>query len=307
MYSYPGIGPWRSGYFKPDGAGPGQVLDSGKAYVKMFFKGDTLYIGVDIYDQVVTSRPDYDKWDGIRITIEDREKINQDNALECRDLVLRLDSTGKALPEGYLKYLVDSLGAAKVGVKLKGSTTVNNPNDVDQGWTAEIAVDLTKLGYPPGRGDGVLFFGATLFDYDEFTNPNDNYGTRTWFFREMPTFSAGPAWGYMDPNIDVPTQVPDDVTVTPTEFKLLGNYPNPFNPETNIMFTLPSRGKISVKVYDVLGRLISDVEVGEYGPGYHEYKFRAENISSGIYFYQLELKDTSGSKKTSYGKMVLIK
>jgi hypothetical protein len=307
IFSYPGVGPWRNGYFKPDGAGPGQVLDSGKAFVKMFYKGDTLYIGVDIYDQVVTSRPDYDKWDGIRITIEDRGKINQDNVLECRDLVLRLDSTGKALPEGYLKYLVDSLGAAKVGVKLKGSTTVNNPNDVDEGWTAEIAIDLTKLGYPPGRGDGVLFFGATLFDYDEFTNPNDNYGTRTWFFREMPVFSAGPAWGYMDPNVDVPTRVPDDVTITPTEFKLLGNYPNPFNPETNIMFTMPSNGKVTMKVYDVLGRLITNVELGEYERGYHEYKFRADGISSGIYFYQLELKGASGSAKTSYGKMVLIK
>jgi hypothetical protein len=306
IYSYPGVGPYRSGYFKPDGAGKGQVLDSGKADIKIFYRGDTLYIGVKIYDQVITSRADYDKWDGIRIIIEDRGKVNPDGALEQRDLVLRLDSTGKALVDGYLKYLVDSLNAAKVGVKVTG--TVNNYNDVDQGWTAEIAIDLTKLGYPAGRGDGVLFLSATLFDYDEFQNPNDNYGTRTWFFREMPIFSAGPAWAYMDPNVDVPVKVPDDITITPTEFKLLGNYPNPFNPATNIMFTMPQRGTVILKVYDIVGRRVALLNIGEYEAGYHEYQFNANNLSSGIYFYQLEMKDKNGSVvKTNFGKMALIK
>ncbi|CUS99154.1 T9SS type A sorting domain-containing protein [Candidatus Kryptobacter tengchongensis] len=306
IHSYPGVGPYRSGYFKPDGAGPGQVLDSGKADVKIFYRGDTLYIGVQIYDQVITSRADYDKWDGIRIIIEDRQKINPDGVPEQRDLILRLDSTGKALADGYLKYLIDSLNAAKVAVKVTG--TVNDYNDVDQGWTAEIAVDLTKLGYPSGRGDGILFFSATLFDYDEFSNPNDNYGTRTWFFREMPVFSAGPAWAYMDPNVDVPVKVPDDVTLNPSEFKLLGNYPNPFNPTTNIMFTVPHRGTVTLKVYDLIGRTVALLNIGEYEPGYHEYQFNAGNLSSGIYFYQLEIKDKKGSAiKTNFGKMALIK
>lgn len=305
IFSYPGVGPYRSGYFKPDGAGPGQVLDSGKAFVKMFYKGDTLYIGVEILDQVITSRADYDKWDGVRFVIEDRGKVNEDMALEQHDLVLRLDSTGRPLLDGYLKYLVDSLNAAKVGVKVKG--TVNNYTDIDTGWTAEIAIDLTKLGYPSGRGDGVLFFSITLFDYDEFENPNDNYGTRTWFFREMPKFSAGPAWAYMDPNVDVPTYVPDDVTVVPSEFKLYGNYPNPFNPVTNIGFTVPSKGHLTLKVYDVLGRLVRVAEIGEFEPGYHEYKFDASNLSSGIYFYQLEMRSGISIARTSFGKMVLVK
>ncbi len=307
IYSYPGVGPYRSGYFKPDGAGPGQVLDPGNASVKVFYRGDTLYIGVDIQDQVVTSRPDYDKWDGIRVIIEDRGAVNPDGVLEQRDLILRLDSTGKALVDGYLKYLVDSLNAAKVGVRLKGTTTVNDYNDVDEGWTAEIAIDLTKLGYPPGRGDGVLFFSATLFDYDEFQNPNDNYGTRTWFFREMPVFSAGPAWGYLS-DVDVPVKVPEDIAITPSEFRLLGNYPNPFNPTTNIMFTMPYKGNVTLKVYDVIGRTVSIINLGEYESGYYEYEFNASNLSSGIYFYQLEMKGERGSViRTGFGKMALIK
>ena len=152
------------------------------------------------------------------------------------------------------------------------------------------------------------FLSATLFDYDEFQNPNDNYGTRTWFFREMPIFSAGPAWAYMDPNVDVPVKVPDDITITPTEFKLLGNYPNPFNPATNIMFTMPQRGTVILKVYDIVGRRVALLNIGEYEAGYHEYQFNANNLSSGIYFYQLEMKDKNGSVvKTNFGKMALIK
>lgn len=86
------------------------------------------------------------------------------------------------------------------------------------------------------------------------------------------------------------------------EFALYPNYPNPFNPETNISFSLPEKLFVTLKVYDVLGRevaeLVSDFREG----GNYKVKLDGSNLSSGIYFYKL----TAGGN-ISVKKMLLIK
>lgn len=309
--SYPGAGPYRSGQFQPSLSGQTQkaaVLDPGNARIKWFFKGDTLYIGIDVNDQVVTALNDFDRWDGIRITIDDRGAVNDDKVLATRDLIVRIDSaSGGARLGGYLPFLKDSLNGARVGFALKGSSTINNPNDVDEGYQIELAIVLTRLGYPAGRGDGVVYVGITLFDGDKFTNPADDYGTRTWWFREFGG-PAGPAWGYMDPNVNVPTSVAD-IAAVPQEFVIVGNYPNPFNPSTVIHYTLPEPGVITLKVFDILGRNVSSVNIGDKGAGEHRFEFRAANLSSGTYLYRLEMQKSNAGNvlSTPYAKMVLIK
>lgn len=68
----------------------------------------------------------------------------------------------------------------------------------------------------------------------------------------------------------------------------LGNYPNPFNPVTRISYTVTSDGKVSLKVFDVLGRevttLINDFKYA----GTYNVQFNASSLSSGLYFYRLE-------------------
>lgn len=76
---------------------------------------------------------------------------------------------------------------------------------------------------------------------------------------------------------------------TPLRFFLGQNYPNPFNPSTNIVFTIHSSGWVTLKVFDMLGRkvktLINEVkEAGEYSV-----TFDAAGLSSGAYFYTLEV------------------
>ncbi|MBC7187036.1 MAG: hypothetical protein H5U38_08390, partial [Calditrichaeota bacterium] len=192
--SYPGVGPWRSGQFQPEIAGVrAPVLDPGDATVKWFFKGDMLYLGVDVRDQAVTGMNLYDMWDGIRFIIEDRAVMNpDDHNLERRQLTVRVDSLGSLQVMDYLAYMIDSLQMAQAAMALKPNTTVNDANDIDEGYSFELAIDLKALGYPVGRGDGDLFISATLFDGDAFANPADNYGTRTWWMRES-TWPAAPA------------------------------------------------------------------------------------------------------------------
>jgi hypothetical protein len=79
------------------------------------------------------------------------------------------------------------------------------------------------------------------------------------------------------------------------------NYPNPFNPATTFKFTLPSQDFVTLKVYDVSGRLVATVLSKEMTPGEHTVRFDATGLVSGVYFYRLE---TSAGVQTK--KMVLL-
>ncbi len=88
----------------------------------------------------------------------------------------------------------------------------------------------------------------------------------------------------------------------PNDFILYNNYPNPFNPATTISYFLNKNSNVTLKVYDVLGKEISVLVNDNLPAGKHKYKFSGNGLSSGVYFYQI---DVSGKIKT--GKMILIK
>ncbi|MCK9212474.1 MAG: T9SS type A sorting domain-containing protein, partial [Ignavibacteriaceae bacterium] len=73
----------------------------------------------------------------------------------------------------------------------------------------------------------------------------------------------------------------------PSSFGLFQNYPNPFNPETTISYRLSVFSKVSLKVFDVLGTEIAILVNGNQNPGAYETHFKSNQLSSGIYFYQL--------------------
>ncbi|HMT12668.1 MAG TPA: T9SS type A sorting domain-containing protein, partial [Ignavibacteria bacterium] len=84
---------------------------------------------------------------------------------------------------------------------------------------------------------------------------------------------------------------------TPDRFSLGQNYPNPFNPETSIRFTLPENSFVSLKVYDVNGKLVKTLLSGSTPAGSHEVSFNASELSSGVYFYTLKAGGFTESKK----------
>ncbi|MCB0283762.1 MAG: T9SS type A sorting domain-containing protein [Calditrichaeota bacterium] len=306
--SYPGIGPWRSGQFQPEINGvKAAVVDPGDATIKAFFKGNMLYLGVDARDQAVWGNSQFDLWDGIRFVINDRAVQNADNVLEPRVISAVVDSLGQLMTADYLTTMIDS-GSAQAALALNSGTTVNDFNDVDNGYSIEIAIDLTGLGYPADRGDGVLFFSATLFDGEKFDNAADNYGTRTWFFRESGS-PAAPAWTFMDATkmVGGETAISDEVSAIPSKFELLGNYPNPFNPSTRIKFTLAESGTVKLNVFNVKGQKLAESVLGKYSAGTNEVQYTANHLSTGLYFYNLEFTHAGKRQVTKTQKMLLIK
>jgi hypothetical protein len=83
----------------------------------------------------------------------------------------------------------------------------------------------------------------------------------------------------------------------PVEFALEQNYPNPFNPATTIKFSIPEQSRVTLKIYDVLGREVRTLVNEVRNAGSHEVNFDASNLASGMYIYSIKAGDYNASKK----------
>lgn len=304
--TYPSVGPYRSGQYQPPvNGGMAAVLDPGDATVKYFFKGDWLYLGFDVRDQVVQYVSDFDRWDGFIVSINDRQVLEpEDHVLQGRRLSFQVGPTGAALPQDYLAFLADTAGGAQVAIQLKPNTTVDTVGtSPDEGYTAELAVDLTQLGYPPGLGDGVLFLGLNLLDGDSFTPFTDSYGDRTWWFREYEN-TCGPVWAWMDPNVYL-VGVPGSHSA-PTAFASLGVKPNPVVRFATLRFSLPVASRVGLEVFDLQGRRVATRDLGRFEAGTRQASVSAYDWAPGLYLYRLKMSDpVSGAElATLSGKMM---
>ena len=88
----------------------------------------------------------------------------------------------------------------------------------------------------------------------------------------------------------------------PESYNLYQNFPNPFNPATSIKFSIPKRGMVNLKVYNILGKEVAQLINNELNAGTHKVEFNAVNLSSGVYFYRIQF---DGFAKVQ--KMILLK
>jgi hypothetical protein len=101
---------------------------------------------------------------------------------------------------------------------------------------------------------------------------------------------------YLD-NVSLVLGIPDAIktgsenNLLVNAFALEGNYPNPFNNSTKISFSLPVSNPVKLKLYDITGRFIKNILNRTMTAGRHEILFNADNLSSGIYFIQLQAAD----------------
>jgi hypothetical protein len=94
----------------------------------------------------------------------------------------------------------------------------------------------------------------------------------------------------------------------PKRFVLYQNYPNPFNPSTRISYQMSERGHVKLTIYDLLGKVLTILIDKEQPAGYHEEEFNASSLTSGIYFYRLDITNEGNSKIYSeFKKMMLLK
>ncbi len=97
------------------------------------------------------------------------------------------------------------------------------------------------------------------------------------------------------------------VQTLPESFDLAGNFPNPFNPSTTIVFDLPEQAEIRVSVYDMLGREVMALDAVNLAAGNaRQVQMDASSLASGTYLYQVQAIMASGTE-ISTGRMTLLK
>lgn len=180
-------------------------------------------------------------------------------------------------------------------------TNVTIPENIRRqaGWFSQIRFVNINTGYITGSKMGIVkttdagnswfrevFISPALFHSISFLNENLGYAVG-----EGIIIKTSPLTG-----IQTVSNVISD------NYLLHQNYPNPFNPVTQIKYNLPKAGFVTVKVFDILGKEVAQL-VNEYNTaGTYEINWNAMQYSSGVYFYKIETKDFSQTKK-----MMLVK
>lgn len=91
--------------------------------------------------------------------------------------------------------------------------------------------------------------------------------------------------------------ITDEKSVIPASVRLLGNYPNPFNPLTIIAYELFEKATVRITIFNALGEKVKELVNVQQDPGYYTLKFDGTNMASGIYFYQLQAGSFVQTKK----------
>jgi endo-1,4-beta-xylanase len=90
--------------------------------------------------------------------------------------------------------------------------------------------------------------------------------------------------------------------IQPFEYELSNNFPNPFNPATQIQYSIPRSSKVVLKIFDVLGREVQTLVNSMQPAGQYTVTFNARNLSSGLYFYSLSSENFHQVKKMLLAK-----
>lgn len=125
-------------------------------------------------------------------------------------------------------------------------------------------------------------------------------------FVRMYGLQRGTQWGYSLYEFEVYDTLLssgiEDEEFSKVDYIMEQNYPNPFNPSTIIGYQMPEDGRVLLKVYDILGREVAVLLDESKSKGYHEERFDASGLSTGIYFYQLISGNFQSTRKMVYLK-----
>lgn len=147
--------------------------------------------------------------------------------------------------------------------------------------------------------------GVVTFDF-EFTAPS-NPGTVTLYANgnsvNFNGSSSGDQWNFAtDFSITISTTSVENEITQIKDFELYQNYPNPFNPSTTISYNLANDGFVTLKIYDLVGKEITTLINNFQTKGRYDIQFEADkfNLSSGTYFYVLDVNGKSEIRKFIY-------
>ena len=269
--------------------------DSSLTLVKVLRKGANLFFGISSNDESICK---FD-WEGDGIFLKIRRSNGSDTEFK-----LYYQNIGTAADT--IRFEPQFAGWGMGAGQLASGSTVNDTTNVDNGYTAELMVRLDSLGWAPST-QGVQLSMA-IFDPDGYQHPMNSYDTlagsyyKSWWGSEW-----GGVWRVVAFDDLVGVEVAENGI--PDQYALQQNFPNPFNPSTQIRFALPTASTVRIAVFDVTGREVGVPAMGDYVAGVHTVPFDARHLASGVYFYRMTATGKEGNSASfvATNKLVLVK
>ena len=182
-----------------------------------------------------------------------------------------------------------SVNEGKVDLRWQTASELNNYGfEIQKLEVRSQKSEWEKIGFVKGSGSSSFANSYTFLDYPD-------YNSILKYRLKQIDYNGG----FKFSNIV-------DVSINnPIHFSLEQNYPNPFNPTTKIRYSVPSSETQSsassqhvlLKVYDVQGNEISTLVNEKKEPGHYQIEFNGMNLTSGIYFYKLQIEENSIIRK----------
>ena len=194
--------------------------------------------------------------------------------------------------------LRDTVGPYKDAQTWYDSTEAYYPSGDDMQWVLFQGIEShTK----PGKED-TLWFDVAI----DMTVGNTNGTYNLGYLLSMVNLDFTEE-GYMDVSLENPITVTggtaiDNSVEMVSEFKLAQNFPNPFNPTTNIGFEIPENSFVTLSVFDMMGREVMQLVNGYREAGSYNVTFDGTDLASGIYFYKLQAGNFSRTMKMVLSK-----
>lgn len=206
---------------------------------------------------------------------------------------------------GYSSMTVDQYGAVvQLPVELTSFTATAEGSSVIMQWTT--ATETNNAGFQIERNlEGtdewvtVIFINGsgTSSAPKSYSYEDKNLPSGTYTYRMKQIDNCGTVTLYH------PNEMPKVTIASKKTIHLSDNYPNPFNPSTTIVFTLPEDGFVSLKVYNIVGQQVATLVEGSVKAGRsNKVTFDASKLSSGIYFSVMEFGNQRLIKKMTYMK-----
>ncbi len=158
--------------------------------------------------------------------------------------------------------------------------------------------------------NGVFIDQVTYDDDDPWPAEADGEGPTLELINPSLDNALASSWGYSTNMYGTPGSensvyqelFTENILSVPTDYILRQNYPNPFNPRTVIQYEMPTQGRVTITIYDILGREVVRLVAAVQGPGYKTITWDAKNevglaVGAGLYFYQLKTAAYVNTKK----------
>ena len=158
--------------------------------------------------------------------------------------------------------------------------------------------------------NGVFIDQVTYDDDDPWPAEADGEGPTLELINPSLDNALASSWGYSTNMYGTPGSensvyqelFTENISSVPTDYILRQNYPNPFNPRTVIQYEIPTQGRVTITIYDILGREVVRLVAAVQGPGYKTITWDAKNevglaVGAGLYFYQLKTAAYVNTKK----------